>query len=593
MPSQCSRVAIPLSLLVSGVVAAGAGCGGDERPGVDPPIEVDPDPPACMWAAAPDGTCLEVGVPAEACAQGFDPDGAGGCRAVLPFEKCPSGQMAVPGEPTCRPVAPCGDEPYGGIPVGADTEHVDASYAGADSDGSAARPWTTIADAIDAAAPTAVVAIAAGTYSEHLWSGGKSVRIWGRCPDLVVIEGPTLSAPTVQLTEGGAPELHGVSVRGGTIGVFASGVDKAVVEHVRVSDGAYGIGASPQFGPAPLEVRDSLVEGLTLGGLLVEGGTATIERTVVRDVAGGTAIEPRGMHAQLGATVTLARCLFESNQAFALNVLASSATVSGSVLRDMLPLLPDGQGSIAIGAYPGPSEEPSNVVVTGSEIYGATDFGGFAQGSSLSIEHTTFRAPAPAAVTGAGVGAALGSTLAVRRSTFNGTHSAGVVVQQSSATLEGVLSSSVTGFAALVRHGADADIRGSLFDESAAAAVYTYGASSTIDTTVIRDTLPDPDSGSFGDGIAVGPGDDGSPGSVSIHNVRVEASARAGVTNFGSFATLSAVVLECNPIAIDGETAAGRPYSFEEAGDVVCGCDGTEDACLVQSSMLTPPVVDI
>jgi hypothetical protein len=43
-----------------------------------------------------------------------------------------------------------GAAPWGDIPVESDTEHVDASYSGGNSDGSSAAPWTTIQAGVDA-----------------------------------------------------------------------------------------------------------------------------------------------------------------------------------------------------------------------------------------------------------------------------------------------------------------------------------------------------------------------------------------------------------------------------------------------------------
>src|SRR5262245_66588440 len=40
-----------------------------------------------------EGTAPLAGIPEDACAQGFAPDGAMGCEAILPAEPCPPGQM--------------------------------------------------------------------------------------------------------------------------------------------------------------------------------------------------------------------------------------------------------------------------------------------------------------------------------------------------------------------------------------------------------------------------------------------------------------------------------------------------------------------
>src|SRR5690606_184412 len=127
------------------------------------------------------GACREAGVSPDGCAPGFVHDGAHGCAAIL-ADGCPAGQMPVLGEPGCQPIAACGEGAWGAIPVDGATVHVDASYAGGGSDGSAARPWTRIGEAVASAAPGALVAVAAGTYHEAVVLD-RPVRLWGRCPE--------------------------------------------------------------------------------------------------------------------------------------------------------------------------------------------------------------------------------------------------------------------------------------------------------------------------------------------------------------------------------------------------------------------------
>lgn len=61
------------------------------------------------------------------------------------------------------------------------TVYVDDAYAGGANDGSESRPWTTIQQAIDAAADGAVIAIAEGSYVADVEIDNKRVRLWGRC----------------------------------------------------------------------------------------------------------------------------------------------------------------------------------------------------------------------------------------------------------------------------------------------------------------------------------------------------------------------------------------------------------------------------
>src|SRR5262245_47679263 len=110
------------------------GCATDETETV-PPVE----PVVCepLELALPDGRCVRPGMTPEDCLEGFAHDGEYACLPVLPGEPCPEGQMAVPGEAACRPVMACSEGKWGDIAIEPTTEHVDGSYTGLDSDGSA------------------------------------------------------------------------------------------------------------------------------------------------------------------------------------------------------------------------------------------------------------------------------------------------------------------------------------------------------------------------------------------------------------------------------------------------------------------------
>src|SRR5262245_45900115 len=180
-----------------GLVLIGfAGCGGDETEAPLPSLpgegscvvgEVALDDGRCIAAGIQpdgcpaghlmvDGSCEPAGIPPTACGEGFLPDDGRGCVPVLPASTCSDGQLAVPGDTECRELVSCGAAPWGDIPIDANTEYVDASYAGTDSDGSANKPWTTISDAVAAASSGAIVAIAAGSYVEDVQLIGKPVR---------------------------------------------------------------------------------------------------------------------------------------------------------------------------------------------------------------------------------------------------------------------------------------------------------------------------------------------------------------------------------------------------------------------------------
>ena len=143
------------------------GCGGEET---DAPVEATP---SCLPGdVAVDGQCQPPGVPADACAPGFAPDGNAGCVPVLPPAPCPVATIALLGETSCRPVAECGEAPWGLVVVEPGAQYVDAGYAALDSDGSAARPWIRRLAVLGAAAAVAVYV--GWRFAERSQDGGPS-----------------------------------------------------------------------------------------------------------------------------------------------------------------------------------------------------------------------------------------------------------------------------------------------------------------------------------------------------------------------------------------------------------------------------------
>jgi hypothetical protein len=303
-----------------------------------------PCPPG-QWLAE-GGTCTAAGVPPGACGEGFTHDGAGGCDPILPTEACAKGKMAVPGESTCRDVAPCGSGTWGDIPVEPDTEHVDASFVGT-SDGSAAQPWTTIGDAIAAAAPGASVAVAAGSYPEAVVIDSKPVRLWGRCPSMVTIVGPPEQAQiygAINILDQAASgtEVRGVAVTGEAQGFEITGAEDVVLDAIRVHDTAsVGIFVEDPLGPTSVAVSNVLVEDVRRIGIFAAGAELTVDAAVVRRTALGGA-SGRGVEAIAGesngapATLTLRRSLVEANRTEGVYVLGADATIENTVVRGTL-----------------------------------------------------------------------------------------------------------------------------------------------------------------------------------------------------------------------------------------------------------------
>ena len=243
-------------------------------------------PPECTAGEAE----LEVrgcgaGIPPADCGEGFVANETMGCEAIMPAAHCESGQLAIPGETECHELAACGSGVWGDIPVQADTEYVDATYAGGASDGSADHPWTTVNEGIAAAAAGAIVAIAEGPYSEDLLIDGKPVVLWGRCPASVELSGSASPLATIEI-RGGAKgtELHSLSLTGDSGGVFLSGSQDVILEAVWVHDTAgRGIALQDDLGSPSLRLVDSLVESTTDIGLHVVGAEVMVIQSSLRD----------------------------------------------------------------------------------------------------------------------------------------------------------------------------------------------------------------------------------------------------------------------------------------------------------------------
>jgi hypothetical protein len=132
----------------------------------------------------------------------------------------------------------------------------------------------------------------------------------------------------------------------------------------------------------------------------------------------------------------------------------------------------------------------------------------------------------------------------------------------------------------------EATLRWSRIEQAHSVGLSVVDSHATAEAILIRRTLP-VDDGRFGDGIEVLSGDLGA--SLELHDSRIEASARAGVANFGSLVSIGTTQLECNPIHLDGEPFYAD-FAFEDLGGNECACDGASTPCQVVSSSLEPPL---
>jgi hypothetical protein len=566
------------------------------------PLEnVPADMTGCCPAGsvARDGDCVSAGVPPELCPEGFLPDGEQGCDAVLPAMVCPDGQMAIPGEMTCREIASCGTGTWGDIVTDGNTEHVDPSYTGGASNGTTLQPWTAIAEAVSAAAPGAIVALAEGTYTESVDLTTKAVRLFGRCPELVEIAGPDFATVSVST----ASELRGFAVTGVGQGVLIQGAADVDISELWVHDTG-GVGIVLPYASGVVRVRGSLIDGATELGLYVIGATATLEDSVIRSTTASSSMLSRGIEvaydapSSLRGAVTVRRSVIEQNRELGIFVAGADALIERSVVRDTATTAAGGFGR-GMGIQPDQSGiERANVTVNGALISKNHDVGIFVSSADAELTHVTVRDTLPAPATGIGRGIAmqqtgtqLGANVSVVSSLVTRSNDIGILVAGSDARLEAVLvratqpvgpRSQRTGLGVSMEVDADtgapsnAVMSGSVLAENATVALLVGGSTAEIDNTVVRDTLPG--QGAYGRAVhAQTDLDNTQRTSVTLRRMLVERHVESSIAVLASDAKLDDCVVRDTPPNFVGEY--GRGVTIQQL-------DGSRAAATIAGTLL-------
>lgn len=534
-----------------------------------------------------DGSCAPAGVPPDGCAAGFEHDGDRGCEPILPAAKCPAGSMAVPGESTCHEPSACGAAVWGDIPVDATTQYVDAAYSGGGSDGSAAKPWTTIGDAIAAAAPGAIVAVAEGSYVEDVEIQSKPLRLWGRCASLVEIVAASAGFATLAVLDGAdGTEIRGVALRGAGAGLLVSGSQDVSLDGAWIHDNdSRGVSVEAGSGATALVVRGSLVEHNHGDGVFAAGAELDVEGSVVRDTLPLAGKGGEGVTAfpELGApaVVSVAGSLVENNRESGVLAIRSEVEIRGSVVRDTAP---NSQGVRGWGVHAqSESDVHSKLTVVGSLFERNHRFGVHVLASDATVETTVVRSTLAdddgKSDTGYGVlaegyvddgGAA---TLVLRSSLVEDNRVIGVAGIGAALTLEGVVARTTqSGSAGQAGAGVTVSgdpaflepttltVRGCVVEGNHEAGIGATGAATTVDSTVVRGTDTD-GAGRFGVGIVVQSDAISGTGTLAVTSSLLEDNRAAGVLVIRSQATVESSVVRRT--RTDGEGFFGRGVQVE------------------------------
>ncbi|WP_437758974.1 right-handed parallel beta-helix repeat-containing protein [Sorangium sp. So ce1389] len=559
------------------------------------------------------GSCQPSGVPPNACGEGFVAFGHGRCGVLLPQEVCPKGRMAIPGETNCREVALCGDGPWGEIPVEANTQFVDVAYAAGDSNGTAARPWTTIQKGIDEAEDGAIVAVAAGSYFEDVVIEDKAVRLWGRCPGLVEIRGTGGNTEAVLAGSGAASgtEIRSIAITGERVGISIVDTRNITIEQVWVhSTGDLGIYIVDVDGPTGVVLRASLVEQHRDVGVFVGGSDATIEDTVVRATQpSADGLSGRGIVVQNDrdtgerASVLVRASLVEQNRDVGVFVGGSDATIEDTVVRATQPSADGLSGWGIVVQNDRDTGERASVLVRASLVEQNRDVGVFVGGSDATIEDTVVRATQPSADGLSGWGIVVQNdhdtgeraSVLVRASLVEQNRDVGVFVGGSDATIEATVvratqprADGLFGRGIVVQNGnftgerANVTVRACLIEENHEMGINVAGSDAIIETTDIRGTHPSAD-GRRGAGIVVEDDPDtGERAKVTVRACLVEENHEMGINVAGSDAIIETTDVRGTQPSADGARGAG--IAIEDDPDTGERADVTVRTCLVEQN---------
>ncbi len=575
---------------------------------VDAGLPTDGCPPGHLLDE--ESVCQPAGVPAALCGEGFETDGDYGCRAILPPAPCESGLMALPGETVCREVAPCANGTWGDIPVESSTQFVDQGYSGGDGDGTQAKPWTTVSEAVAAADPGAIVAIAAGSYVGEVDVADKPVRLWGRCPALVEIVGTGVHV--LEISAGAdASEIRDLALTGpiGWAAVAVHGSEGVIFDRVWLHDtlGSRGFDITEDVSSGTGTILSrSLVERTRTNAVMVWGATISMSDTVVRDTqASLNSGIARGLDVAVNTTTqtpstgTVVRSLFARNSDLGVAAFGSELTVDSVLIQDTLPVA--GTGELSRGLYVQyAAGMPAVMTARRTVIEGTHGLGVSAIGATLTLEGVVVRDTDEEEATdsyGYGVTLADHSTALTTTSAtlrfclIDHSRYLGLGAFSAEARLEGLRIRDTRPRASDDRRGmgawsgpghsnarASLALLGSVIERNHSTGLQATGMDVTIDRSVISGTKPELATGLFGEGMQLWPDPIAGSASLALTGSLVDDNTACGIHLMGTEGIIEQSIIR--------QTAASAADGRYGDGIVVSSQDGERGKLTLRASLL-------
>jgi hypothetical protein len=325
-----------------------------------------------------------------------------------------------------------------------------------------------------------------------------------------------------------------------------------------IDSGKFGRGIGAQAdgdAVANLTVESSVVERNSEGGIITAGAQVVLRGVLVRD----TALEPATQlwgygvgcdeHPQSDApsSLTMLGCRVEGSHSVGVSISGAQAALDGVVVGGTAT---NGGGKFGrgINVQLGPhTKRDASLAMVGSVVEDNHEVGVLFLGTSGSVLGTIVRRTVPLP---------------------NDRFGRGITVQQ------------------VAGNHPIATIQSCLVQDSHESGIVVQGAEATVDGCYVIGTRAD-SLGRFGDGVLVLL--DVHPAALTLTNSRIEDSARAAVSNYGSLVTIGSTALVCQAFDLAGEVEQFVDYGFSDLGGTKCGCPEPNADCIVLSANLAPP----
>lgn len=498
------------------------------------------------------GRCQDAGV--SICGQGFAKGADGGCTPVLPAAACPPGWSAHVGSTTCGFAgALCESARSATLAQGVgSTVYVDVAAA-AVGDGSAQRPFATIAEALASNPGELTLVLAAGVYPENVSISGRRVLLVGQCTDQTILQGKVAFGPGAD-----GSQVVALAMTGGSAGVTVSGAKDVQLAVLWLHDLA---GPAVVFddveGAASGRILLCLIDRARDAGISAYGATLAIEDSQIANTlplregeraVGILAGASPSFHGSDGsvrvpATLTLRRVIVNGSLGDGVLLDPANAEIADTVISDVGPDARGRAAGIETRAH-SVGRIPTALVISRSLIERAHDVGIRSWNADLSLEDTVVRE-----VGGEQSGRCRGNGIRARYD--------------------------------LVRDrdlGTRLAVHRSLIEGTRQAALHIEGGAALVEDSILRGSLAEPCRADFGDGLAAYASAIG-PATVTLRRTRIERSARAAIASVGGIVTAEASSFECNTLG-----AAGSDITLSAS---LCGCNGSWQTCRLEGATLS------